>query len=314
MQGGETAVYVRHSGGSSIISQTGSSAESAPVASAPAPAVVRYMTPVEERFAADDLTDARELQNKVEELERRIHMLDNVNAELEHRLEQMARERLRADQRTVQQLREKDELLAQKEREKGAWEKRYEAEVKSSGYVRDQLRRTEKELHRILRRKYDLQRGPQGPGGMPQTGPGGGVPITAGRIGSAQGLAARGGLGNGLSTSGRDGAGSGNGVFGGLRNLFTSPRSSASPPPQTVAQVVSQGANGTGNGNKPDGRGNPGVGGGGGGLNQEGLNPNAILMGSLGSYNRSEEAYPVSRASYVRQRNALDSLVQFLGL
>eukprot|EP00968_Pinguiococcus_pyrenoidosus_P022907 scaffold3457_cov230-Pinguiococcus_pyrenoidosus.AAC.8 len=117
-----------------------------------------------------------------------------------------------------------------------------------------------------------------------------------------------------LSTSGRDGAGSGNGVFGGLRNLFTSPRSSASPPPQTVAQVVSQGANGTGNGNKPDGRGNPGVGGGGGGLNQEGLNPNAILMGSLGSYNRSEEAYPVSRASYVRQRNALDSLVQFLGL
>mmetsp|Transcript_16 Transcript_16/g.67 ORF Transcript_16/g.67 Transcript_16/m.67 type:complete len:237 (-) Transcript_16:553-1263(-) len=183
--------------------------------------------------------------HKVEELERRVHVLEEVNAELEHRLEQMAKERLRGDAKARDVLRAREEAVAAKERERAAWEKRYEVEVKATSYVRDQLRRTEKELHRILRRKYDMQRGSQGGGGA-DGGANGAArapprhasmpPLAPMRAGSLSYAGGAGGAPGEAAGKGKHGGGSagaaaenGSGFWAGVGKVFGA--GSSSPPP-----------------------------------------------------------------------------------
>lgn len=269
-------------------------------ASGTATAFNNFMTPVEERFANDDLNDARELAYRVNELERQIHGLEEVNAELEHRLERQAREKLRSEQAAQEALAAKDEELLAKEQERKAWERRYEAEVQSSAHVTDRLRRAEKELQRIVMRKYEMQRG--GPGVGPGPGALGDPQTRRSALASAQGSAAP-QRAMSPEAAGKKAETASNVFQGLLRFLGAAPDVSkpGDQPPQSVAP--------------PDGRAQPGIGGGGGGLNQGGLNPNAILMGSLGTVGRGSMGDGgMSRATYVRQRNAAESLVQFLGL
>ncbi len=95
----------------------------------------------------------------IEALQERVQDLERINMDLESRLEDQARQCMMAEKECMAIKREwttKCELL---QNEIEHWKNEHQSEQSKNVRLRDQNSRTERELYRILQRKYELMRG-----------------------------------------------------------------------------------------------------------------------------------------------------------
>jgi hypothetical protein len=104
----------------------------------------------------DDIAELQHCHQQLAEAEARCGELERINLDLERRLEAQAKERMRADKEVAQEVLMWEERLAQADAKSEEWKGRCEMEQKHREVVLDKLRRTERELHRILQKKYDI--------------------------------------------------------------------------------------------------------------------------------------------------------------
>jgi hypothetical protein len=106
----------------------------------------------------DDLAELRHCHAQLAEYEARCGDLERINIDLESRLEKQAKDRMEVDREIAEGSHRWERRLAEAAAERDEWRARLEAEQRHSEIVREKLRRTEKELHRILQKKYDIVR------------------------------------------------------------------------------------------------------------------------------------------------------------
>mmetsp|Transcript_11840 Transcript_11840/g.17650 ORF Transcript_11840/g.17650 Transcript_11840/m.17650 type:complete len:180 (+) Transcript_11840:279-818(+) len=117
-----------------------------------------YQNAIYERNNRDDTVEVRNCRARIMELESRCHNLEQINADLERRLEKQAQEQLDFDKEFSNCNRSWQEKLNEKNIRIEEWKEKYLSETKLADAAREKLRRTEMELYRILSKKYDIIR------------------------------------------------------------------------------------------------------------------------------------------------------------
>jgi len=122
------------------------------------------------------IEENQQCKQKVEELNIRVHDLERINVDLEHRLEEQAKSTMETEKECVEIERKWEKKNQEIEEEVAKWQARFKNQETKTDRLREHLSRTEKELYSILQRKYELMRGPGrgGPAGA-GGGPGGGI-------------------------------------------------------------------------------------------------------------------------------------------
>jgi chromosome segregation ATPase len=95
-------------------------------------------------------------------LQQRVQDLERINHDLEYRLEDQSEqcEEIKEECVSIERIwKDKHEVL---ENEIKTWKREFEAEQLKGDRVREHLSRTERELHGMLQRKYELIKGPGG--------------------------------------------------------------------------------------------------------------------------------------------------------
>eukprot|EP00519_Triparma_laevis_P015061 CAMPEP_0182490588 /NCGR_PEP_ID=MMETSP1321-20130603/394_1 /TAXON_ID=91990 /ORGANISM="Bolidomonas sp., Strain RCC1657" /LENGTH=380 /DNA_ID=CAMNT_0024692801 /DNA_START=355 /DNA_END=1497 /DNA_ORIENTATION=- len=122
--------------------------------------------PLFERLVSDDVQELKSYSRLITTQNERLATLERVNDDLERRLERMAKEKMRLEAECVATERHWAEKYAELENERDQWKKNVDTEQRKNGHLREQIYRKDKELHRILQRKYD-----GGPGKLPPGAP-----------------------------------------------------------------------------------------------------------------------------------------------
>ena len=112
--------------------------------------------PLFERMGQDELAEIQLIQQQLGESEERRMELERINLDLERRLEVQAKERMNNESEMAEETRVWQQRLAQADDRCKEWKGRCEMEQKHREVLVEKLRRTEKELHRILQKKYDI--------------------------------------------------------------------------------------------------------------------------------------------------------------
>ena len=103
----------------------------------------------------DELADTKGL---LEAQARRQSDLEFVNEDLEHRLEQEAREKHQLEAHIARQDSRMQEERDKMQHEGLAWQKKLADEIRRREMIEERLRRAEKELYRMHQKKYDIER------------------------------------------------------------------------------------------------------------------------------------------------------------
>jgi len=127
--------------------------------------------PLFERLVSDDVQELKSYARIVQDLKGRVGELERVNDDLEGRLERQAVEKMGLEAEIGALDRGWGERFRELEEERDAWRGTVQSEQRKNNHLREQVYRKDKELHRMLQRKYDGGTG--NPSGRP--------PVTAGR-------------------------------------------------------------------------------------------------------------------------------------
>eukprot|EP00602_Paraphysomonas_sp_CaronLab_P000482 CAMPEP_0185018544 /NCGR_PEP_ID=MMETSP1103-20130426/1232_1 /TAXON_ID=36769 /ORGANISM="Paraphysomonas bandaiensis, Strain Caron Lab Isolate" /LENGTH=219 /DNA_ID=CAMNT_0027548387 /DNA_START=27 /DNA_END=686 /DNA_ORIENTATION=+ len=141
--------------------------------------------PYFERLETNEYIELQESRRIIEVLHHRVRSLENINIDLEYRLEQQAKATLAAESKYTDidmSWRAKYEEL---EKETLEWQNKYVTQTQKTEKLREHLSRTERELYGILQRKYQLMRGG---GGAPSEGMGSKAESTTSGGGNVQSL------------------------------------------------------------------------------------------------------------------------------
>lgn len=122
--------------------------------------VPRNESPLFERMGTDEYAQLQNCRVSTDTLQQRIHDLEQVNLDLEYRLEDQAKQCMEIEKECVFIERSWKAKCKGFEDEIATCKKQFEAQKMKSDRVRDHLSRTERELYGILQRKYELIRGP----------------------------------------------------------------------------------------------------------------------------------------------------------
>lgn len=122
--------------------------------------VPRNESPLFERMGTDEYAQLQNCRSNTDTLQQRIHDLEQVNLDLEYRLEDQAKQCMEIEKDCVSIERSWKAKCKGFEDEIATCKKQFEAQKMKSDRVRDHLSRTERELYGILQRKYELIRGP----------------------------------------------------------------------------------------------------------------------------------------------------------
>jgi hypothetical protein len=123
--------------------------------------------PLFERMVSDDVQELKQYAKIIQAQNLRLAELERVNEDLEKRLERQAKEKMSLEAEINATDRAWAERFAQLETERDAWRGTVQAEQRKNASLREQVYRKDKELHRMLQRKYDGA--PGGGGGGPNT-------------------------------------------------------------------------------------------------------------------------------------------------
>ncbi len=116
-------------------------------------------SPLFERMGTDEFAEAQHSRQLVEALQNRVQDLERINVDLEYRLEDQARQCLAAEKECMAIKREWSAKCETLQNEIAHWKSEHANEQVKCVKLRDQNSRTERELYRILQRKYELMRG-----------------------------------------------------------------------------------------------------------------------------------------------------------
>jgi hypothetical protein len=108
----------------------------------------------------------------------RLAELERVNDDLERRLEIQAKQKMTLESELTAMERQWSMRYSELETERDAWKGAVEAERRRSTGLRDQISRKDRELHRMLQRKYDGSRGDRAGSLMGSNPP----PVLSGKI------------------------------------------------------------------------------------------------------------------------------------
>jgi len=131
-----------------------------------------FDAPLFERIGnSEELTQCR---LTISDLQHRVNDLERINLEIEHRLEEQAKQCMAVEKECTDLERKWKDNCAQLGNEIESWKAAYAAQKLKSDKLREHLSRTERELYSILQRKYELMRNPgRGSGGGGGGGGGG---------------------------------------------------------------------------------------------------------------------------------------------
>ncbi|OQR96453.1 hypothetical protein ACHHYP_15776 [Achlya hypogyna] len=121
--------------------------------------------PLFERERRLDAQQVMRLQNELQDTKkaleaqtRRHNDLEYVNEDLERRLEYEARERINMEAARAEDERRWEAERAKLLEEARNWERKCEEEARRRAVIEERLRRSDKELYRMLQKKYDIEK------------------------------------------------------------------------------------------------------------------------------------------------------------
>lgn len=125
--------------------------------------------PYFERQESDDFMALQDARRVIDVLHHRVRSLENINIDLEYRLEQQAKQTMQAEYECTELDRSWKIKFAEMKKEADDWKKKHDTQALKTENLRAHLSRTERELYGILQRKYQLMRGgvPNGGNGEP---------------------------------------------------------------------------------------------------------------------------------------------------
>jgi len=118
--------------------------------------------PYFERQESDDFIALQDSRRIIDVLHHRVRSLENINIDLEYRLEQQAKQTMQAEHEYTEIDRSWQAKYAEMQKEANDWKKKHDDLALKKVKLHEQLYRTERELYGILQRKHQLMRG-----GMP---------------------------------------------------------------------------------------------------------------------------------------------------
>jgi hypothetical protein len=122
-------------------------------------------SPLFERQMSDEYAELQHCRMIIEQQQQRIHRLENINIDLERRLEDQARQSMDVEAECIAIERRWKERGEEYEQEIDRMRKELELEKRRSALLREHLSRAEREIYTILQRSYGLRRGPPTAGG-----------------------------------------------------------------------------------------------------------------------------------------------------
>ena len=111
--------------------------------------------PLFERLVSDDVQELKSYSRIIQSQNARLAELERVNDDLERRLEIQAKQKMTLESELTAMERQWSMRYSELETERDAWKGAVEAERRRSSGLRDQISRKDRELHRMLQRKYD---------------------------------------------------------------------------------------------------------------------------------------------------------------
>lgn len=111
--------------------------------------------PLFERLVSDDVQELKSYSRIIQSQNARLAELERVNDDLERRLEIQAKQKMTLESELTAMERQWSVRYSELETERDAWKGAVEAERRRSAGLRDQISRKDRELHRMLQRKYD---------------------------------------------------------------------------------------------------------------------------------------------------------------
>lgn len=120
-------------------------------------------SPLFERYSNDDFAELQRSRSIIDALQDRIQDLERINVDLEYRLEDQAKQCMLAEKECMIIKREWASKCETLQNEIDHWKNEFALEQSKSARLREQNSRTERELYRILQRKYELMRGGRRP-------------------------------------------------------------------------------------------------------------------------------------------------------
>lgn len=117
-------------------------------------------SPVFDRqMSGDDYVELQQCKAMMESMQQRLGKLEKINLDLEHRLEDQAKQNLAMETECISIERKCKSKCEQLETVINKLNTELETEKMKNNRLREQVSRTEKELYGILQRKYELMRG-----------------------------------------------------------------------------------------------------------------------------------------------------------
>lgn len=114
----------------------------------------------ERQMGSEEFVELQQMRLLVDNMQQRIMNLEKINVDLEHRLEDQAKQSMAVEKECLlveQRWKAKNsELLNEIE----TWKTSFKQEKVKGDRLREQVHRSERELYGILQRKYEMMRGP----------------------------------------------------------------------------------------------------------------------------------------------------------
>ncbi|CAM9503016.1 unnamed protein product [Chrysoparadoxa australica] len=114
--------------------------------------------PLFERIGHDDMAELQRAHDTIARMEQRVADLERISLDLEKRLEAQARDRMAMDREMNETTRVWESRVQAAKDDSAQWKVKYAKEKNHCEKIQEKLRRTERELHRILQKKYDIVR------------------------------------------------------------------------------------------------------------------------------------------------------------
>mmetsp|Transcript_3752 Transcript_3752/g.5690 ORF Transcript_3752/g.5690 Transcript_3752/m.5690 type:complete len:620 (-) Transcript_3752:774-2633(-) len=142
--------------------RTMSSAETTSVMKTPRGSMDTDSTPAPlfERIVSEEAQELGEYSRHVQVLSARVAELQRIHDDLEHRLEIQSKDRMELEQTLEKRERMWADRCDSVEKERDQWKSMVQVERKRNERLLDQVYRKDKEIHRMIQRKYDSERHP----------------------------------------------------------------------------------------------------------------------------------------------------------
>ena len=120
----------------------------------------------EDRLSREDVL---QLRDQLDDTLRQLTQVEHINVDLEHRLEHQARKLNKVQRLADKKLQKSTQACNEALLKVDDWKQKFQTQSKKTEHTQEKLRRVEKELYRMMQRKYDVVPGQRGSVGESKT-------------------------------------------------------------------------------------------------------------------------------------------------